>query len=954
MATEAIDDRADRGEAEVGKARIPLERRFSDPAIHPWDAVDWETRDIEIPDFATGGIAFAQPDVEVPADWSQSAAQIAASKYFRYPMGSPERERSVRTMIDRVVDTYAHYGRRLGYFADEEQGEAFAQELRTILVTQRAAFNSPVWFNTGVDARRRHREESGMLGVDHPPIDPDEPWMGQVSACFILGVNDTMESIQEWIATESEIFRGGSGAGTNLSRLRADGEPLSAGGSASGPVSFMRWADSGAGSIKSGGGTRRAAKMVILNGDHPDVREFIDCKAEEEKKAYALGEMGYDMGFNGEAWRSVQFQNANNSVRLTDDFFAAYEEDGAWDLRAVSDGSVTETVSARDLMRRISEAAWACGDPGLQYDTTIQNWHTTPNAGRINGSNPCSEYMHLDDSACNLASINLMRFVGEDGTFLIDDFRHTVDVMILAMDIAVDPAAYPTAKIGATARAYRQLGLGYANLGSLLMSRGLPYDSDEGRALAASVTALMQNRAYARSAEIAARRGAFDGYADDREGQDRVVRMHSEAVAAIAEFPSSAEIRGAAAAEGGRAVALGQLGEGPAGYRNAQMSVLAPTGTIGFLMDCDTTGIEPGIALVSYKTLAGGGNMKLVNGTVPRALRALGYDEDAIAVISEHITEHDTIEGSALADEHLPVFDCAFRAQNGTRSIAPEGHVRMMGAVQPFISGAISKTVNMPNDATVEDIEDIYLLGHREGLKAIAIYRDGSKRTQPLRTTEGESDQAGGGAPGEAKAVRRRLPATRRSITHKFQLGQQEGYVTFGLFEDGSPGEVFIKIAKEGSTVSGLMESIGILWSMALQHGVPPETIISKFVGMSFEPSGFTQNSEIQMAKSLMDYLARLQASLFIDDAQTLASLGVRRQGIEAPPPPPPEEPDAHGEDEMILRTAPLFETADAPPGRVVLDPDGTACPGCGSTNVTQTGTCKTCMDCGQSIGGCS
>ncbi len=954
MATEAIDDRADGRDQEVSDARIPLERRFSDPAVDPWDAVEWETRDIEIPDFATGGIAFAQAGVEVPADWSQSAAQIAASKYFRYPMESPRRERSVRTMIDRVVDTYAHYGRRLGYFADEAQGETFAQELRTILVTQRAAFNSPVWFNTGVEARRRSRDESGMLGVDHPPIEAGEPWMGQVSACFILGVNDTMESIQEWIATESEIFRGGSGAGTNLSHLRADGEELSAGGSASGPVSFMRWADSGAGSIKSGGGTRRAAKMVILNGDHPDVGEFINCKAEEEKKAYALGEMGYDMGFNGEAWRSVQFQNANNSVRLTDEFFVAYEQDGDWDLRAVSDGSVTDTVKARELMRQISEAAWACGDPGMQYDSTIQNWHTTPNAGRINGSNPCSEYMHLDDSACNLASINLMKFVDDEGTFLVDDFRHTVDVMILAMDIAVDPAAYPTAKIGATARDYRQLGLGYANLGSLLMSRGIPYDSDEGRALAASVTALMQNRAYARSAEIATRRGAYAGYAADRDGQDRVVRMHSEAVSAVAEFSSSAEVREAAAAEGARAVALGQLGDEPRGYRNAQMSVLAPTGTIGFLMDCDTTGIEPGIALVSYKTLAGGGNMKLVNGTVPRALRALGYSEDAVAAISEHITEHDTIEGSALADDHLPVFDCAFRAQNGTRSIAPEGHVRMMGAVQPFLSGAISKTVNMPNDATVEDIEEIYLLGHREGLKAVAIYRDGSKRTQPLRTTEDEAHEAAGpDTPVEAKAVRRRLPATRQSITHKFQLGQQEGYVTFGLFEDGSPGEVFIKIAKEGSTVSGLMESIGILWSMALQHGVPPETIISKFVGMSFEPSGFTQNSEIQMAKSLMDYLARLQASLFIDDAQTLASLGVRRQGIEAPP-APPAEPDAPSEDDMILQTAPLFEPQPAQAGRVVLDPDGTACPGCGSTNVAQTGTCKTCMDCGQSIGGCS
>ena len=960
MATDALDEvrMVDDDTMDPERPEIRLERRFSSPNVHPYDAIEWETRDIAIPDHATGGMAFEQSGVEVPASWSQTAAQIAASKYFRYPMDSPKRERSVKTMIDRVVETYAHYGVRLGYLADAEQRETFAQELRALLVTQRAAFNSPVWFNTGVEERRRSAGDS-VLDLDEPPIGRDEPWMGQVSACFILGVDDTMGSIQEWIAAESEIFRGGSGAGTNLSRLRADGEALSAGGEASGPVSFMRWADSGAGSIKSGGGTRRAAKMVILNGDHPDIQEFIWCKAKEEEKAYTLGDSGYDMSLNGEAWRSVQFQNANNSVRLTDDFFAAYEAGDDWDLRNVKGGEVNGTVPARELMREIADAAWRCGDPGLQYDSTIQRWHTSPNAGRINGSNPCSEYMHLDDSACNLASINLMKFVDEDGEFLIDDFRHAVDVMILAMEIAVTPASYPIKRIGDTARAYRQLGLGYANIGALLMNRGIPYDSDEGRALAASITALMQNRAYARSAEIAGRIGPYDGYAADKEAQDRVVRMHAEAVEGIAEFASSDRVREAAADDGERAVAFGQDDDAP-GYRNAQMSVLAPTGTIGFLMDCDTTGIEPGIALVSYKTLAGGGNMKLVNRTVPHALRRLGYTDREIGEIEDHIMEHDTIEGSALRDEHLAVFDCAFKAVNGTRSIAPEGHVRMMGAVQPFISGAISKTVNMPNEATVEDIERIYLLGHAEGLKAVAIYRDGSKRTQPLRTTEKEVHDAEESAEAPPTAVRRKLPATRQSITHKFEIGQQEGYITFGLFEDGTPGEVFIKMAKEGSTVSGLMESIGILWSMGLQHGVPPETVISKFTRMSFEPAGFTQNPEIPMAKSIMDYLARLMASLFITDAQVLADLGVRKAGMpEVSPAPSGDEAEAQeGEQRVVLETAPLFNPdANGNGGasaRVELAADGTACPTCGGMNITQTGTCRTCIDCGTSIGGCS
>ncbi len=759
-----------------------ITRRFTSPDQHPYDMLEWSLREARITEPGKDGsperIVFEQTDCEFPAGWSDTAVRIVAARYFRYGQDDPRRERSLRQVIDRVVETIRYHGAKLGHFADEDEAETFAQELRHILVTQRASFNSPVWFNCGVEAAVREVDPDRILDVDIPPTEPHEPQANQCSACFILSVNDTMPAIQRWIATESEIFRGGSGAGVNLSAIRSDGESLSNGGQASGPVSFMRWADSGAGSIKSGGGTRRAAKMVILDGDHPDVLEFVRCKAVEEQKAYALGEMGYDLGLNGDAWRSIQFQNANNSVRLTDDFFARVERDELWQTRLVKSGEPSSELPAKELLQEIAQAAWVCGDPGLQYEDTIQRWHTSPNAGRISGSNPCSEYMHIDDSACNLASINLMRFLDEDGRFRIDDYRHTVRIMLTAQEIIVTPASYPTKRIGENARAYRQLGLGYTNLGSMLMCLGVPYDSDEGRAWAGAVTAIMQGESYAQSARIAARIGAYDGYAADKEAQDRVVRMHRDEAARLP-APSTqgnfGEVRAAAVDANEAAVELGQSPRlGAPGYRNAQVTVVAPTGTISFMMDASTTGIEPAIGLVSYKTLVGGGFMKLVNTDVERALRSLGYaDSDREAIIG-HIDAAGTIEGApGLAEAHLPVFDCAFGVGDG-RTIAPEGHVRMMAAVQPFISGAISKTVNLPNQATVDDVMDIYVLGWRLGLKAIAIYRDGSKRTQPLSTSAGGGEAAGPGR-GVARAARAAASAGRPSGDHPQVLGGGPG-----------------------------------------------------------------------------------------------------------------------------------------------------------------------------------
>ena len=937
---------------------LAIPRRFTRPGVDPYDEVSWGPREaviVEPPrDDRPEREVFRQDDCEFPLDWSDTAVRIVASKYFRYGMDDPRRERSLRQVIDRVVNTIRHHGVAGGYFADDDEAETFAQELRHILVTQKAAFNSPVWFNCGVRVATREHDPDRILDVDDPPVGPDEPPVNQASACFILSVNDTMPSIQRWIASESEIFRGGSGAGVNLSSLRGDGEPLSNGGQASGPVSFMRWADSGAGSIKSGGGTRRAAKMVILDADHPDILEFVRSKAHEEAKAYALGEMGYDLGLNGDAWRSIQFQNANNSVRLTDDFFRRVEAGESWETKTVAGGETVAQMPAADLLREISEAAWACGDPGVQYEDTIQRWHTSPNAGRISGSNPCSEYMHIDDSACNLASINLMEFLGEDGAFAVNDLRHAVRVMLTAQEIIVTPASYPTKRIGDNARAYRQLGLGYTNLGSLLMCQGLAYDSDAGRAWAGAITALQQGEAYAQSARMAARVGPYDGYDADREAQDRVVRMHRDAaleLPAEAAGRSYAEVRAAAAAALDDAVALGQSEGrlGAPGYRNAQVSVIAPTGTISFMMDAQTTGIEPAIGLISYKTLVGGGYMKLVNTDVERALSALGYDDEQRAAILAHVDATGAIEGAPGFDaDHLTVFDCAFGVPGG-RTIGPEGHVRMMAAVQPFVSGAISKTVNLPNEATVEDVSDIYTLGWRLGLKAIAIYRDGSKRTQPLSTSAGESPKAAAAAGESPLPVRRRLPDDRAALTHKFTVGGQEGYITVGLYDDGSPGEVFVKMSKQGSTVSGLMDSVAIAWSMALQHGVPVESLISKYIDHRFEPSGYTGNPRIPMARSVVNYLARWMASRFLsEEDQRLAGV------LPLAEPATVEEAAEVPDDQLSFRQ--VAEPAEGADGngvrsKLVLQSTGQTCTSCGSSDLVRSGTCLTCRTCGATSG---
>ncbi len=730
---------------------IKVERRHTTPGVHPFDEIEWEFRDAVIGD--PENPAFEQLGVEFPTTWSQNATNIVTQKYFRGRMGSDERESSVRQMIGRVSGTIAGWGREGGYFASDEDADAFEAELTHILLHQKAAFNSPVWFNVGFE---------------------EKP---QCSACFILSVEDTMESILDWNTKEGQIFRGGSGSGINLSNIRGSVEHLSKGGLASGPVSFMRGADAWAGTIKSGGKTRRAAKMVVLDIDHPDIEHFIWCKAKEEDKAAALRDAGFDMSIDGEGFTSIQYQNANNSVRVTDDFMAAYEAGESWDLTARKNGEAVKTVDAKDLMKQVADAAWRCADPGIQYDTTINRWHTCPNSGRINASNPCSEYMHVDDSACNLASLNLMRFRRADGTFDTEDFEHSVDIVFLAQEIVVGPSSYPTEKIGENARAFRQLGLGYANLGAYLMSNGLPYDSDEGRAVAAAITALMTGRGYRKSAEVAAAVGPYDSYELNREPHNAVMRMHRDAAHELVEEIDT-ELLDAARRSWDEAVELGE----EHGYRNAQATVLAPTGTISFLMDCDTTGIEPDFSLVKFKELVGGGQMTIVNRSVPLALRTLGYDDSEISQIEAHINEHSTIVGApALKDEHLEVFDVAV----GQRAISHMGHINMMAATQPFISGAISKTVNLPETATVDDIADAYTEAWRGGVKALAIYRDGSKTAQALRTDaqkDGEIEEATEAAPVPA---RHKMPVERQSITHKFSLGGHEGYITAGMYEDG-------------------------------------------------------------------------------------------------------------------------------------------------------------------------
>ncbi len=936
--------------ARTAEKGLVIERRFSTAGVHPFDELEWELRDAVIGDPAKP--AFEQQGVEFPKTWSQNATNIVAQKYFRGRPGSEERESSVKQMVSRVAGRIAEAGREAGYFATDGDGDAFEAELTSILVNQKAAFNSPVWFNVGWK----------------------KPGSEQASACFILSVEDEMDSILAWNTKEGIIFKGGSGSGINLSKIRGSMEPLSKGGIASGPVSFMRGADSWAGAIKSGGGTRRAAKMVVLDVDHPDIEKFIWCKADEEKKAAALKAADFDMRLDSDAFSSVQFQNANNSVRVTDEFMQAVANDEEWDLVARTDGSTIKTVKARELMNQIADAAWQCADPGVQYDTTINRWHTDPNTGPITASNPCSEYMSIDDSACNLASLNLMKFRNEDGSFNVDDFTHAVDIVFLAQEILVGFSSYPTEEITENARAFRQLGLGYANLGALLMSEGMPYDSDDGRAMAGAITALMTGRGYRMSAQIAASTGPYDGYAANREPHNQVMRMHQAAAYEIEDELVEEGLLHAARESWDEAVALGE----EHGYRNAQATVLAPTGTISFLMDCDTTGIEPDFSLVKFKELVGGGQMKIVNRSVNLALQTLGYSESEVEQIDAHINEHNTIIGApALKDEHLPVFDVAV----GERSISHTGHIEMMAAAQPFISGAISKTVNLPESATIEDIADAYTYGWTQGLKALAIYRDGSKTAQALKTDAGEkkSEPAEAEAP---KPVRTRMPIERESITHKFRIGMQEGYITAGKYEDGSVGEIFLTdIGKEGSTIKGLMNAFATSISIGLQYGVPLETFVKKFSYMRFEPEGITTNPEIPFAKSMPDYIMRWLASRFVEDTDYLESLGILTPEVRARKDAQQSLPiedtnggsggnggngsnghsngeakaDAAGSAEpQAAETKPavkaLTETPPVIPAKMEGLELGPACDQCGGM-MQRTGSCYTCSSCGNNTG---
>jgi ribonucleoside-diphosphate reductase alpha chain len=924
-------------------AALVIERLFTSPDTHPFDTVQWELRDARI---GHGDrVAFEQPGVEFPKSWSQNATNIVAQKYFRGQIGHPERERSVKQMIGRVAGTIAGWGRERAYFAGEEDAESFEAELTHILLHQMAAFNSPVWFNVGF-------EESP-----------------QCSACFILSVEDTMESILEWNTKEGNIFRGGSGSGINLSNIRGSMEPLAKGGTASGPVSFMRGADSWAGTIKSGGKTRRAAKMVVLDVGHPDIREFIWCKAKEEDKAAALRDAGFDMSIDGDGFKSIQYQNANNSVRVTDEFMRAVETDGEWRLTARATGEpVGEPIRARELMREIAEAAWRCADPGVQYDTTINRWHTSPNSGRINASNPCSEYMHVDDSACNLASLNLMKFRRPDGTLDVRSFEHAVDIMLLAQEIVVGPSSYPTKEIGVNARAFRQLGLGYANLGAYLMSNGMPYDSDTGRATAAAITALMKGRAYRESARVAAALGPYERYQENREEHNNVMRMHRDASYEIPEtLCTDTGLLDAAKRSWEEAVELGER----FGYRNAQATVLAPTGTISFLMDCDTTGVEPDFSLVKFKELVGGGQMTIVNRTVPLALATLGYTEQQVEQIEAHLAEHGTIIGApGLAAEHLPVFDVAV----GERAISHMGHIKMMGAVQPFISGAISKTVNLPQSATVEDIADAYTQAWRLGIKALAIYRDGSKTAQALRTDAQKDapapadvdaivDAAVSKALAEAGPRRKRMPRERQSITHKFSIGGHEGYITAGMYEDGSVGEIFLTdIGKEGSTLRGMMNSFATAISIALQYGVPLETLVQKFSYMRFEPEGITGNPEIPFAKSMPDYIMRWLASRFLD-TNAQEELGILTPAVRARKAAQEAAQSMSAESDTAGPGTPQASAAVSVPASAALTDSppvvparlqgldlGPACSQCGGM-MQRTGSCYTCSSCGNNTG---
>lgn len=907
---------------------LEFARRFTDGKTAPFDAVEWERRTAQIGN-EKGQVIFRQENVEVPKLWSQTATNIVASKYFHGKPNTSARETSVKQLIGRVADTIVRWGEQGGYFASPASREAFRDELTHLLVEQKVAFNSPVWFNVGVQPKP------------------------QCSACFINSVQDSMDSIMNLAKTEGMLFKWGSGTGTNFSTLRGSRETLSGGGIASGPVSFMKGFDAFAGVIKSGGKTRRAAKMVILNVDHPDIAEFIGCKTKEEHKAHVLIEQGYDPSIDGEAYSSVFFQNANHSVRVTDEYMQAVEEDRDWWTRNVTDGQPNEKFRARDLLHEMAESAWGCGDPGMQYDSTVNRWHTCKGTDRIYASNPCSEYMFLDDTACNLASLNLLKFLGPNGQFDVEGFRHAVDVTITAQEILVDNASYPTPKITQNSRDFRPLGLGYANLGGLLLSLGVPYDSDQGRDICGAVTALMTGEAYAQSARIAERLGAFSGYTENREPMLEVMRMHRDALRPIKEENVQPQLLRTARQSWNDAVELGES----FGYRNSQVSVLAPTGTIGFMMDCDTTGIEPDLALVKHKRLVGGGVIKIVNNTVPMALMRLGYSDVQTSLIVDWIDQHGTIEGApSLRPEHLPVFDCSL-ATNGGRSIAWRGHLRMMAAAQPFLSGAISKTINMPEESTVEDVMQAYIESWKLGLKAVAIYRDNSKRSQPLsaagaKKTETAEATAAPAVKTEVVAPaqkemfrepRKKLPNERRSITHKFNVGGHEGYLTVGMYDDGEPGEIFIKMAKEGSTLSGIMDGFALSVSIALQYGVPLRALVDKFVNARFEPSGYTGNKQIPYAKSIIDYIGRWLGGKFISsDYVVQTTESTEAASLPSTPQPTPVSSVSVAEEKSS-------EKISRP--RAAID-DAPSCSECGML-MTPNGSCYKCENCG-STSGCS
>ena len=934
-------------------AGLEFQRRFTDGRVSPFDKAEWERRTALIGN-EKGQVIFRQENVVVPKSWSQTATNIVASKYFHGKPNTPERETSVRQLIGRVVDTIVRWGEEGGYFATAESKNVFRDELAHLLVEQKMAFNSPVWFNVGVQAKP------------------------QCSACFINSVQDNMDSIMNLAKTEGMLFKWGSGTGTNFSSLRGSHESLSGGGIASGPVSFMKGFDAFAGVIKSGGKTRRAAKMVILNADHPDIMEFIQCKMKEERKAHVLIGQGYNSSIDGEAYSSVFFQNANHSVRVTDEFMSAVEEDRDWWTRNVTDGKALEKFRARDLLHEMAESAWHCGDPGMQYDTTVNRWHTCKATDRIYASNPCSEYMFLDDTACNLASLNLLKFLGGNGQFDAEGFRHAVDITITAQEILVDNASYPTEKIARNSHDYRPLGLGYANLGALLMSLALPYDSDGGRDFCGAITALMTGEAYAQSARLAERMGPFGGYLRNRESMLGVIRMHRDSLRPIKEENVQPSLLRAARESWDTALELGEK----FGYKNSQVSVLAPTGTIGFMMDCDTTGIEPDLALVKQKRLVGGGVIKIVNNTVPQALMRLGYPPEQVAQIVDYIDAEGKIEGATgLKPEHLPVFDCSLAPMGGGRSISWRGHLRMMAAAQPFLSGAISKTINMPEESTVEDIMQAYVESWKLGLKAVAIYRDNSKRSQPLsaagKKEEGKSASAEVAArisaPAEAqspeqqelfaaRAQRRKLPNERTSITHKFSVGGHEGYLTVGKYEDGTPGEIFIKMAKEGSTLSGIMDAFALSVSIALQYGVPLRALVDKFANSRFEPSGYTGNPEIRYAKSIVDYIGRWLGGKFISpdyldnhegetsaEGSTLPNVPRVQRVPNAREIDPRRVDYSKTTDDMILND----DKVVLKDGRTVTwRDDAPYCSECGML-MTPNGSCYKCSNCG-STSGCS